>query len=78
MIQSKEIAFRSTVISESIDRANPFDLNDSQNESFHRSASFMDIARQTSDHDLSITLYRHDTVMNKISPTFSKRMIQVE
>ena len=78
MIESNEIAFRSTVLSTSMDRANSFHLGDPQNESFHRSASFMDIARQTSEQDLSITLHRDDTVMSKIYPALSKRMVKVE
>ena len=78
MIESKEIRFRSTVISTSINRTNSFHLGDPQNETFYRSVSFMDIARQTSEHDLSITLHRDDTVMNKICPEFSKRMVKVK
>ena len=78
MIESKEITFRSTGISTSIDRETPFYHGDTQNESFNRSASFKDIARQTLEHDLSITLHREDTVMSRISPTFSKRIVKVE
>ena len=78
MIESKEIGFRSTVISTSIDRANSLHLDEFHDESFYRSASFMDIARQTSEHGLSITLHRDDTVINKISPTLSKRLVKVK
>ena len=77
MIESKDIVFRSTVVSASIDRTNSFRNCGDQNETFDRSASFMDIARQTSENDFSIKLYQTDTIMNKISPPLSKRMVKV-
>ena len=78
MIESKELAFQSVVSSTSIDRIDSFPLNLNQNECFNRSISFMDIARQTSEHQLSITLHSDDTWMCKKSPALAKRLNKVE
>ena len=45
--------------------------------SIYRSASFTDISRQTNEQDLSIVVGGNDTLMNKMSPSISKKMITV-
>lgn len=43
-----------------------------------RSGSFTDIARQTINHKLTITMHTDDTVIHRISPGFSKPVIKVQ
>ena len=52
-------------------------FNGDGQQSFYRSASFMDISRQTTENELSITLRKNDTLMDKISPAMSRRLIKV-
>ena len=50
---------------------------DSMFTSIYRSTSFADISRQTDEQELSIVLDGNDTLMKKLSPSISKKMIKV-
>ena len=49
-----------------------------QIDNFHRHVSFMDIRRQTTQNELSITVLSSNTLMNKISPSMNKRLTAVK
>ena len=64
----KELSFQPSVFGRSSDRIPSFD----------RSASFMDISRQTTENELSITARPNDTLMNRLSPSMNKRLDAVK